>query len=207
MAENKNSKARTWTFLVYPESAPDNWRDVLDTQGYVYCGCLHDSDLQDDGTTKKAHNHVIVTFDGSTTYKVMKELTDSLNAPVPQPVRNLRGMIRYLAHADNPEKYQYGQENIFIHGMDKEVHEAFEERLTNTEMKKERVSLADELQDVICKHKIDQWYALKTQLKIDYFGDPSKLIDLLDYAYNHGYLVSRWLDDEFHKKQYNKSLL
>lgn len=206
MAENKNSKARTWTFLVYPESAPDNWRDILDTQGYVYCGALHDSDPKDDGTIKKAHNHVIVTFDGSTTYKVMKELTDSLNSPAPQPVRNLRGMIRYLVHADNPEKYQYGQENIFIHGMDKEVHEAFEERLTDTQKKKERVSLGDELQDVICKHKIERWSDLKAYLKLDCFGDPSKLIDLLDYAYSHGYLISRWLDDEFHKRRQEKDL-
>lgn len=201
MAEKKNSKARNWMLLVYPDSAPDNWRDVLDTQGYVYCGCLHDRDQQDDGTLKKAHNHVILTFDGPQTYSVVKELTDSLNSPIPKPVRNLRGMLRYLIHADNPKKFQYSQDDIFIHGMDKEVHEAFEERLTDTEKKKERVSLGDELQDVICKHKIRRWSDLKRQLQLDCFGQPSRLIDLLDYAYSHGYLISRWLDDEFHKSR------
>lgn len=206
MAENKNSKAKNWTFLVYPESAPDNWRDVLDTQGYVYCGCLHDSDLQDDGTAKKDHNHVIVTFDGPTTYKVMKELTDSLNSPIPQPVRNLRGMIRYLVHADNPEKYQYGQESIFVHGMDKEVHEAFEERLTDSEKKADRVNMATKLHEFIRKHGYTQWYDVEVKLAVDYFGRREELIDLLDYAFNHSYLVSKWLEDEFHKKHYKGDL-
>ena len=28
--ENKNVKGRDWTFIVYPESAPKAWREILD---------------------------------------------------------------------------------------------------------------------------------------------------------------------------------
>ena len=28
---SKDGRARAWTFLVYPDSAPENWRDILDT--------------------------------------------------------------------------------------------------------------------------------------------------------------------------------
>ena len=29
-SKKKDVRARTWTFVQYPESAPENWRDILD---------------------------------------------------------------------------------------------------------------------------------------------------------------------------------
>ncbi|WP_425423122.1 Rep family protein, partial [Segetibacter koreensis] len=28
MSEKRDTRTRNWTFFVYPESAPENWRDV-----------------------------------------------------------------------------------------------------------------------------------------------------------------------------------
>ena len=31
-SQGKDERTRNWTFVIYPESAPKNWRDVLDEQ-------------------------------------------------------------------------------------------------------------------------------------------------------------------------------
>lgn len=113
----QNNRARTWTFIVYPESVPDNWRELLDNYHIPWVESpLHDKDINPDGTVKKPHWHVILLFDGQKSYEQVKEITDSLNAPIPQKTANTKGLVRYLIHMDNPEKYQYKQEEIVCHG-------------------------------------------------------------------------------------------
>lgn len=112
----KDDRARTWTFIVYPESAPENWRDLLDEYHVPWVESpLHDKDINPDGTVKKAHWHVILLFDGKKSYEQVKELTDSINAPIPQKTANTKGLVRYLIHMDNPEKYQYKRDDIVCH--------------------------------------------------------------------------------------------
>ena len=123
MPQTKNVKSRNWTFLVYPESAPEDWEDIL--AGLTYCYKLHDCDVVKVLRAQKAHDHVVLTFEGPTTYNTVKDLTDRLNSPAPQPVKSLRGMIRYLIHADNKNKYQYKREDIVSVGMDQEIEQAF----------------------------------------------------------------------------------
>lgn len=112
MAE-KNVKKRNWAFVLYPESAPADWKDRLKQAG-MKCAIspLHDKDENPDKTPKKAHYHVIVCYEGPTTYNNVKRLTESLNQPIPQPLEQVRGYYRYLTHADNPEKAQYSVADI-----------------------------------------------------------------------------------------------
>lgn len=112
MAE-KNVKKRNWAFVLYPESAPADWKDRLKQAG-MKCAIspLHDKDENPDKTPKKAHYHVIVCYEGPTTYNNVKRLTESLNQPIPQPLEQVRGYYRYLTHADNPEKAQYSAADI-----------------------------------------------------------------------------------------------
>ena len=55
MAKNKKDvRARTWTFILYPESAPENWRYILDGYHIPWVESpLHDKDVNPDGTVKK----------------------------------------------------------------------------------------------------------------------------------------------------------
>lgn len=103
-----SKRTRNWLFVVYPESAPEDWRLILRDEG-VPCAIspLHDRDENPDGETKKAHWHVILSFSGVKTQKQVKEITDKLNAPMPQACKDIRGACRYLCHMDNPEKEQY----------------------------------------------------------------------------------------------------
>lgn len=106
--------------ILYPESAPNNWKDVLRDSG-IQCAIspLHDKDVNADNTPKKAHYHIILCYEGPTTFKNVSSLTDKLNQPIPQPLEQLRGYYRYLVHKDNPEKYQYDETLITsINGFD-----------------------------------------------------------------------------------------
>jgi len=110
----KNVKKRNWAFIVYPESAPTDWLEILQKTG-LQCAIspLHDQDLNADGTHKKPHYHVIAVYStGTTTFNVVKSLTDSLNAPIPQHLEQIKGYYRYLTHKDNPEKAQYSESDI-----------------------------------------------------------------------------------------------
>lgn len=109
----KNVKKRNWAFVLYPESAPVDWKDQLQKSGLQCCvSPLHDKDINPTGEEKKAHYHVIIVYEGPTTYNNVKSLTDSLNSPIPQPLEQVRGYYRYLTHKDNPEKYQYDEKDI-----------------------------------------------------------------------------------------------
>jgi hypothetical protein len=126
-------KKRHWAFFVYPTreqlsaegseydgsdgygTVPDDWKQKLQLSGLRYAiSPLHDKDELEDGSkkTKKPHYHVIVCYGSPTTYKNVKSLTDSLNAPIPQALEQVRGYYRYLTHRDNPEKYQYDEKEI-----------------------------------------------------------------------------------------------
>lgn len=109
----KNIKKRNWAFIVYPESAPADWLNILQQTG-LQCAIspLHSDDLNADNTPKKPHYHVIACYNGPTSFNVVKALTDSLNAPIPQALEQIKGYYRYLTHKDNPEKAQYSELGI-----------------------------------------------------------------------------------------------
>ena len=112
MAE-KDVKKRNWAMVLYPESAPEDWREQLRLSGLpVAISPLHDKDVNADGEPKKAHHHVILVYGSPTTYNNVKALCDRLNQPIPQPLEQVRGYYRYLTHEDNPEKAQYSKKDI-----------------------------------------------------------------------------------------------
>ena len=116
----KSVKKRNWAFVLYPESAPENWQEMLSKTG-LQCAIspLHDLDIDPTGEPKKPHYHVIACYAGPTSYNVVKGLTDALNAPIPQALEQVRGYYRYLTHKDNPEKAQYDEHDIkTINGFD-----------------------------------------------------------------------------------------
>lgn len=113
MAE-KNVKKRNWAFVLYPESAPADWREQLAKSG-VQCAVspLHDKDLNPTGEPKKPHYHVILVYGNPTTYNNVKSFTvGQLGQTIPQPLEQVRGYYRYLTHEDNPEKAQYSKADI-----------------------------------------------------------------------------------------------
>lgn len=117
-------KARYFTFLLYPESIPEDWEIKLESIGLpIAVSPLHDKDLSDvEGQKyKKAHYHVIyvaknpVTAD-SVRYKIKQILGANSIAMVQIIVRGMEGMYLYLTHESKDaiakKKYVYDKKDI-----------------------------------------------------------------------------------------------
>lgn len=118
------TKKRYWVCLAYPESVPDDWIQILEDTGLkIAISPLHDKDVytkEDErknpehkaGTLKKPHWHVILIYNGPTSFNVVKKITDSINGPIPIPIEAVKGKYEYLTHKNNPEKAQYDSKEI-----------------------------------------------------------------------------------------------
>ena len=159
-----NSKNRHWTFIVYPDSANPDWINILIETGLPFAiSPLHDKDKNPTGEDKKEHYHVVVTYDGPTTYKSVNEnICELIGSTIPKRVLSLRGIYRYLAHLDNPDKYQYDPKDI-------REYNSFHVDMTETE-------LVTKLADITCDIQTfdirNYWDLVKHYLDIadmDYF--------------------------------------
>lgn len=116
MAEKKSSRisrTRNYATVIYPESAPDNWQDILSEQFIPsFVSPLHDRDINPTGELKKAHYHVIIMFDSVKTIEQAREVFKLIGGVGCEAVKSIRGYARYLCHLDNPEKVQYSQSDV-----------------------------------------------------------------------------------------------
>lgn len=185
----KNIKKRNWAFIVYLDSAPDNWRDLLQETGCQFAiSPYHDKDINPDGSVKKAHYHVIVCYDGPTSYNVILRITQLINATIPQPLEQIRGYYRYFTHMDNPEKYQYNESDITtINGFD--INNYIE--MTYTEVSRSLL----EIQQLIRKEEINEYSVL-----LDYLVD-NDFKELWDVARNHTILLNSYICSKRHIKE------
>lgn len=114
-SEKSSGKGRTRNFatVVYPDSAPEGWQDILSEQFVpVFISPLHDKDTNPTGEPKKPHWHVIILFDSTKTTEQATEIFNRIGGVGCEKVNSIRGYARYLCHLDNPEKFQYNQEDV-----------------------------------------------------------------------------------------------
>ncbi len=112
--KEKEVKSKFWTAIVYEDSAPEDWRDIIKISG-LRCAIspYHDKDINPTGEPKKPHWHIILCWDGPTTYNnARKFVQDELHTPIPKDLKSIRGMYNYFSHKDNPEKAQYDESLI-----------------------------------------------------------------------------------------------
>lgn len=115
MEKKKNGSGRTRNFatVVYPESAPEGWQDILVSQFIpAFISPLHNEDLNPTGEKKKEHYHVILMFDSVKTVEQAQEVFDLIGGVGCEKVQSIRGYARYLCHLDNPEKAQYQVDDV-----------------------------------------------------------------------------------------------
>ena len=111
--KTKDSRVRNFATVVYPESAPENWQDILAEQFVPsFISPLHDKDVNPSGEVKKSHYHVVVMFEGKKSIEQAKALFDLINGVGCEVVQSIRGYARYLCHMDNPEKAQYDSSEV-----------------------------------------------------------------------------------------------
>ena len=135
--KTKATKSKNWWFVFYPEDLPIDWKQrLIDLNIRIFISPLHEHDQNADGTPKKAHHHVIFMFDSIKSLKQVHEMLLSnfpdisdkgdicgighFCKPDSEPdgsttqviINSIVQATRYLCHLDNPEKYQYNQEQI-----------------------------------------------------------------------------------------------
>lgn len=187
-----SEKTRNWTFIIYPESAVDNWRDIIDSFHLEWLESpVHDKDLKEDGTLKKPHIHVVLMFSGVKSYEQVKALTDKIAATIPQRVEQLRAMARYLAHLDHPKKAQYSYKDIVAHG-------------------------GADLENICRAKGSDKYKILKEIFDFCKFNEVVEFTDLVDYAVcmheewlpiiceKHCFAITKYLDSLRNQKYTKK---
>lgn len=116
MGEKKSSgrgRTRNFATVVYPESAPADWQDILARNLIpAFISPLHDKDVNPNGEPKKPHYHVMLMFDGVKTPEQVSEVFNSIGGVGCEVVQSIRGYARYLCHLDNPEKVQYDTSDV-----------------------------------------------------------------------------------------------
>jgi hypothetical protein len=113
--KEKKGSARTRNFatVVYPESAPEGWREILSEQFVpAFISPIHNLDCNPTGEVKKEHYHVILMFDGVKTTEQAAAIFEKIGGVGCEVVQSLRGYARYLCHLDNPEKHQYSTDDV-----------------------------------------------------------------------------------------------
>lgn len=185
---SKIKKSRHWAFVIYPESMPENWQEIIQESGLaIAVSPLHDKDINPDGEIKKEHYHIIASYDGPTTYNNVLEFTKKLNGTIPIDLQSVRGMYRYHLHLDNPEKYQYDdRDRHFFNGFDiSSVNE-----LTKTEVNKCKKEILIFIED---NDIVEYSDLLNTLIQND-------MTNLLDVATSHTILFNTFITSRRNKQ-------
>lgn len=186
------SKHRYFAFLVYPESAPEDWLEQLKrTHGEYAISPVH----QPDDDCKKQHYHVIFRYPGPAT---LAAATDAIPSNVPanghvEPVTAPRNYQRYLIHLDDPDKQQWeqGQDAITVIG-------GFPLDLSRDFSAAELKAFRRKIFEVIRDFGIVEYSDL-----IDWLMDTGE-VDLLDYASNHTILFNTYLTSRREKFRWSQ---
>lgn len=187
-------KGRNWAFVVYPESLPKNYEEIIVETGLPMAfSPLHDHDLNPTGEPKKPHYHVICYYENPTTSKAVKEnVSDKLNGTIPIKLESMKGMYRYHIHLDNPEKYQYSDtDRKFYNGFD--CHKI--DDLTYTEVSK----ILQQIQYMISQESITEYSDL-----LDILLD-NEMFTLWDVARNHTLLLNTYIRSRRFKTRLQES--
>ena len=99
---------------MYPDSAPENWRDILNDLQISWAESpLHDKDVGKG--EDKPHWHILLFFSGKKRFGGVQKIMESIGGPPPKVAEDPKNAIRYFCHLNHPEKHQYPVNEIKAH--------------------------------------------------------------------------------------------
>ena len=115
--KKKDERKEVWTIILYPDSAVKNWEIILDMEHIKWAESpLHDKDVNEaTGEIKKPHKHIMLQFTSKKSEKQIEKICEKIKAVRPEGCESKSCMLRYFAHLDNKEKYQYDPLEIIGH--------------------------------------------------------------------------------------------
>lgn len=184
------TKKRNWAFVVYPESLPQDWLEILQSTGApIAISPLHDADLNADESEKKPHYHIIICYGGPTSFNVVRKITERVNGTIPIALEQVRGYYRYLTHEDNPEKAQYDKSDIkLLNGFN--IADFTE--LTKSEVMKLKKEILKSIRD----NDLTEYSDLIDLLEMEENNRP----EALEVATNHTFFFNAYLKSRRFKK-------
>lgn len=117
-----NFRSSRWSLIMYGD------RDVtymnilshLDFVNHFAISPYHDKDINEDGSLKKVHFHVLVTLNYSTTVnnlrdKVFKDYKENI---LGQKIKDKYSAFEYLTHENDNDKVSYDTNDIYCDSLD-----------------------------------------------------------------------------------------
>ncbi len=192
-------KSRYWVAIMYPENMIDDWQSrIAELVQVPFAYCVHDKDVEKDGSPRKKHVHVLIAYGSPTTDKqalrVFKTLEKQGCSAIPndaiQQVFSIRNQYDYLIHDTDDcrkkKKHLYGkQERITGNNFDIGCYE----QLSMDEKDK----IADEIADLVFEKDFCN------------FGDLYKFVrSNYDREYVHQLRVNSGFYERLTKSNYQK---
>ena len=185
-AKTASIRTRNFATVVYPESAPENWKVII-SESKIPCfiSPLHDKDINPTGEPKKPHYHVMIMYDGPKTKEQAESFFKTFGGVGCEIVNSVRAYARYLKHLDNPEKHQYKEDVMCYGGSD------YMQAIGTAADKGKAIS---EMMDWIEENDIDYFYDLSTYARIN-------RSDWFDVLINSGsYYIKEHIKSRTYKK-------
>lgn len=131
---NPPSKSKYFCALLYPDSKTydvDKIIKALSEEHLTFAvSPIHDNDVEEDGSKKKAHYHLLLAYSSATTLNNIRLWFKVCGLPE-SDLHSVRvcasgvGYYRYLTHKDNPEKAQYNSNDIRVFNDSDELFKKF----------------------------------------------------------------------------------
>lgn len=203
-------KARYFTFLLYPDSIPEDWEMQLELLGLpMAISPLHDKDLSsvEGQLYKKAHYHVLyvaknpVTAD-SVRWKIKKCLGEKSVAMV-QIVLNIENMYLYLTHeskdAIEKKKHKYDKADI------KHLNNFDIDRYVTLDVE-QKDDILDEVCNIIADYRLANILELKNFVseKGAEYGLPTMKV-INSVLRSHTGLIRLYFDGVYQERKYGSS--
>lgn len=117
-AKRAGKRSRSWACILYPESAPADWKTILsDTHMEIIVSPIHDKDVTAKGEPKKPHYHVMALWANPASETTAANLFSLIGVTAPpEYVRNIKGYARYLVHMDDHDKHRYSESDVMCFG-------------------------------------------------------------------------------------------
>ena len=174
-------KGYKWYFLVYPDSAPDNWQEILkDTQIKMAISPLHQPSKGKG--ENKPHYHIILDFDGQKTEKQATNISKLVNGTQAFTIFSPIGYYKYLIHKNDPDKEQFTDGYNAITHMNGFDFEAYQDIEKDDKLEKASISLIE----AIHINEITEFAQL-----VEYCYDND--MELLKELRKHGYFYNSYI--------------
>lgn len=169
MPREPPNKSKYFCCVLYPDSTTYDVDKIimsLATEHLTFAvSPIHDRDVDDDGSLKKAHYHLLLAYSSATTLNNIRRWFYVCGMPESE-LHSIRvcasgvGYFRYLTHKDNPEKVQYDYNDIRVFNDSDELFKKFSKTASDKISDLVRIfEIVDEL-NTISFHRLIQYLML-----------------------------------------------